>query len=150
MAAPGLCSCTQVFPSRGEPELLSSCSTQASRGSEFSCRGTWALGAQASVVVACRLSCPEKCRIFLDQELNLCPLCWQVDFQPLNLQRSSDNFFLTGFFFFFWCNSIVRNYSGLLNSMNMNYVNPLKHRIFSINASSSTKHSLQLVESVSA
>ena len=59
-------------------------------------------------------------------------------------------FLFNCFFFLFWCNWIIRNYSGLLNSMNMNYVNPLKHSIFSINASYSTKHRLQLVESVSA
>ena len=88
MAAPGLCSCTQVFPSRGEPELLSSCSTQASRGSEFSCRGTWALGAQASVVVACRLSCPVACGIFPDQGSNSYPLHWQADSSPLSHQGS--------------------------------------------------------------
>ena len=43
----------------------------------FSSWGSWAHG---SVVVAHRLSCPEACRIFLDQESdqesNLCPLHW--------------------------------------------------------------------------
>ena len=33
-----------------------------------------------------RLSCPAACGIFLDQGLNLCPLHWQVDSQPLHLQ----------------------------------------------------------------
>ena len=37
-------------------------------------------GTQASVVVACRFSCPKACRIFPDQRLNPYPLHWQVDF----------------------------------------------------------------------
>ena len=32
-----------------------------------------------SVVVAHGLSCSTACGIFLEQELNLCPLHWQVD-----------------------------------------------------------------------
>ena len=35
-----------------------------------------------------RLSCPAACGIFLDQGLNLCPLHWQADSQPLHLQRN--------------------------------------------------------------
>ena len=87
MAALGLCCCTQVFSSRSEPELLSSCGTQASRCSDFSC-GAWALGAQASVVVACRLSCPVACGIFPDQGSNSYPLHWQADSSPLSHQGS--------------------------------------------------------------
>ena len=41
-----------------------------------------------SVVVALGLSCPETCGIFPDQGLNLCPLHWQADSQPLGHQRS--------------------------------------------------------------
>ena len=37
------------------------------------------LGAQASVVVAHRLSCSAACGIFPDQGSNLCALHWQVD-----------------------------------------------------------------------
>ena len=87
MAALGLCCCTQVFSSRGEPELLSSCGTQASGCSDFSC-GAWALGAQASVVVACRLSCPVACGIFPGQGSNSYPLHWQADSSPLSHQGS--------------------------------------------------------------
>ena len=62
------------------------CWTQASPCGGFSCYRVQALGTQASVFVAHRLwstdsvvvahgfSCPLACGIFLDQELNLCPL----------------------------------------------------------------------------
>ena len=36
------------------------------------------------VVVVHGLSCPEECGIFLDQELNLCLLHWQVNSLPLS------------------------------------------------------------------
>ena len=35
-----------------------------------------------------RLSCSAACGIFLDQGLNLCPLHWQADSQPLRHQGS--------------------------------------------------------------
>ena len=89
MAALGLCCCTQVFSSCSEPELLSSCSTQAPHCSDFSCCGAWALDAHASVVVACRLSCPVACGIFPDQGSNSYPLHWQADSSPLSHQGSS-------------------------------------------------------------
>ena len=41
--------------------------------------GAWALGTQASVVVAHGLSCSAACGIFPDQGSNLCPLHWQAD-----------------------------------------------------------------------
>ena len=41
-----------------------------------------ALGTQASVVAVHGLSCSLECEIFLDQELNPCPLCWQTDSHP--------------------------------------------------------------------
>ena len=41
-----------------------------------------------SVVVVHRLSCSAACGIFLDQGLNLCPLHWQVDSNPLHHQGS--------------------------------------------------------------
>ena len=43
-------------------------------------------GERASVVAAHGPSCPTACGIFLDQELNLCPLCRQVDSQSLDHQ----------------------------------------------------------------
>ena len=60
--------------------LFSSCGVWASRCFDFSCSGAWALGAQASVVVAQELSCPKACGIFPEQGSNPCPLCWQADF----------------------------------------------------------------------
>ena len=71
----------------------------------FSCCRVQALGTWASVVAALRLqstgsavvvhrlSWPHSlaCRIFPDQELNQCPLHWQVDSQPLNHQGSPNN-----------------------------------------------------------
>ena len=38
-------------------------------------RGSWPWGAALSSVV-CRLRCSQACAVFLDQGLNLCPLCW--------------------------------------------------------------------------
>ena len=82
------------------------CSAQASHCGGFSCCGAWALGVRASVVVAHGLqqllhmgsvvvarglqstgsvvvahglSCSVVCGIFLDQDLNPCPLHWKVD-----------------------------------------------------------------------
>ena len=48
----------------------------------------WALGAQASVVVAHGPSCSTACGIFPDQGSNPCPLHWQADSQPLRHQGS--------------------------------------------------------------
>ena len=45
------------------------------------------LGTQASVVVACGLSCPVTCGIFLDQGWNLYPLHWQAHFFFNNLKN---------------------------------------------------------------
>ena len=44
-------------------------------------------GVQASVAVVHRLTCPEACRIFLDQGSNPCPLLWEADSQPLDHSR---------------------------------------------------------------
>ena len=75
-------------------------SAQASHCSGFPWRRAQALGARASVVaalgavvVAHGLSCSVVCGIFLDQELNQCPLHWQMDSYPLYHQRSSVLFF---------------------------------------------------------
>ena len=54
------------------------------------CR-TWALGLMGSVIVAHGLSCSTACGIFLDQELNPCPLHWQVNSKPLDHQGSLRN-----------------------------------------------------------
>ena len=74
-----------IFGSAGS-SLLCRCSTPASHCSGFSCCGTQALGAQASVVWAPGLRCSVAHEIFLDQSSNPCPLHWQVDFQPLDHQ----------------------------------------------------------------
>ena len=55
-------------------------------GGRSSCR-VWALGAAASVVVACGFSCTEAYGFFPDQGLNPCPMHWQVD-SSLSHQRS--------------------------------------------------------------
>ena len=46
--------------------------------------GLWS----ASVVEACRLSCPLACGIFPDQGLNQCSLHWQADSLPLGHKES--------------------------------------------------------------
>ena len=56
-------------------------------------RGLWALRLQqlwqeGSVVSRLGLSCPAACGIFPDQGSNVCPLLWQADSQPLDLQGS--------------------------------------------------------------
>ena len=48
-----------------------------------------------SVIVAHGPSCSAACRIFPDQGLNLCPLHWQADSQPLHHQGSPNNFSLS-------------------------------------------------------
>ena len=80
---------------------LSGCSSQTLECVGFSNCGTWArylhlMGCRAagSVVVAHGPSCPAACGIFLDQELNPCPLHWQADFQPLDHQGSPMTRFL--------------------------------------------------------
>ena len=67
--------------------LLSSC-VWVSHCSGFSCCGAQALGNVGSVVVVDELSCPAAFEIFLNQGLNLYPLHWEMDSQPLNHQGS--------------------------------------------------------------
>ena len=50
--------------------------------------GARALGSRVSVVVARGLSCPMTCGVFPDQGLNLCPLPWQADSEPLDHRGS--------------------------------------------------------------
>ena len=89
----GLCCCVRAFSSCGEQELLSSCGVRVSHGSGFSCCGAWALGlcglqylwhegsavvvlrlwSMGSIVAAHGFSCSAAGRIFLDQDLSLCP-----------------------------------------------------------------------------
>ena len=69
-----------------------------------------------SVVVAYRPSRSVACGIFPDQGLNLCPLHWQADSQPLRHQGSPAHFLIKSFFFL------------MLSSMNCLYtldINPL-------------------------
>ena len=61
-----------------EHRLFLSYAARTSRYSAFSCCGAQALGCLGSVVVAHRLSRSKVCGIFLDQELNPCPLYWQA------------------------------------------------------------------------
>ena len=79
------------------------CGAWASHCSGFSCCRAWALGVQASVVVARGLSnagsvvvarglsCSAACGIFPDQGSNPCPLHWQADSSPLHHRGSPPN-----------------------------------------------------------
>ena len=63
MAALSLCCCAQAFSICGEQGLLFIAVRRSHRGG-LSCCGAWALGTQASAVVAHRLSCSAACGIF--------------------------------------------------------------------------------------
>ena len=74
--------------------LCGLCLAGVSRGNSL-VGGAWAFvaehvlqGAQASVTVAHWLSCSAACGILLDQGSNPCLPHWQVNFSPLNHQRS--------------------------------------------------------------
>ena len=97
LAALGLRCCMQAFSSCGERGLLFVVVHGLLIAVASLCCGARALGAWASVVVACGLSCSTACGIFQDQGLNLCPLHWQMDSSPLHHQGSPIFFF---FFFF--------------------------------------------------
>ena len=58
-------------------------SVVASLVADHGLQGEW-----TSIVVAHRLSCPVACRIFPNQGLNMCPLHWQANSQPLDHQES--------------------------------------------------------------
>ena len=79
-----------------------------SRRTGFNSCGAWASVAVArglysagSVVVAHGLSCSAACGIFPSQGLNLCPLHWQVDSQPLHHQRSPTHVYFKLLQYFF-------------------------------------------------
>ena len=60
------------------------CSAQTSQHNGFPCCRAWVLEhagfrSCGSWALKHELSCPEACRIFPDQGLNLCPLHWQAD-----------------------------------------------------------------------
>ena len=76
-------------------QMVSSWNKWASRCSGFFCCRAQALGMQSLVVVTLRLSscgtgpiCSVVRGVFLDQGVNLCPLHWQADSQPLDHQGS--------------------------------------------------------------
>ena len=78
LAARGLPCCMQAFSRCGRRGLCSNCSVWASHcGASLAAEHR--LQSMGSVVVAHELSCSVACGIFLDQELNLCPLHGQVD-----------------------------------------------------------------------
>ena len=88
-----LCRLSLVVPSRGYFLAVSHCSGFSCCGAQalgyigFNGCGTWAQ--QASALVAHGLSCPEACRVLLDQGLfDPCLLHWQADSLPLNHQGS--------------------------------------------------------------
>ena len=95
------------------------CGARASHCSGFSCCGAWALGAQASVVVARGLSscgswalerrlsscgtraCSTTCGVFLDQGLNLCPCIGILN--HCATREVPESIFNKDAFFFFFC-----------------------------------------------
>ena len=93
LAALGLCCCTRAFSSCSEQEplfvavrgpLTAVASPAVEHGPRRPCVSS--CGSWASAAVAHRLSCCAACGILLDQDLNLCPLHWQADSQPLRHQ----------------------------------------------------------------
>ena len=69
------------------------------QGTQASIVAAHGLQSAGSVVVVHRLSGLTARGFFLDQELNLCPLCWEVDSSPLDHQRSPNQFFKKYIFF---------------------------------------------------
>ena len=68
---------------------LSLAVVRTSHCSGFSVAESRLQGARASVGVLYGPSCPEACRILLDQRSNPCPLHWQAESQPLDYVGSS-------------------------------------------------------------
>ena len=90
----GLHCCTQAFSSCSAWDfslqwllLLQSPRASVVAMCRFSSCGSWALELRLSSCGA-RLSCSVACGIFLDQELDPCPLDCKVDAQPLDHQGS--------------------------------------------------------------
>ena len=69
------------------------------QGTQASIVAAHGLQSAGSVVVVHRLSCLSARGFFLDQGLNLCPLCWEVDSSPLDHQRSLIQFLKYIYFF---------------------------------------------------
>ena len=68
--------------------LIVDCGVWASHLSVFSYCGAQAVESPGSVVAVYGLCCSAACGIFPDQGSNPCPLHWQADSKPLNLQGS--------------------------------------------------------------
>ena len=92
LAVVGLHCCTQAFSSCNAWDfslqwllLLQSPRASVAAVGRFSSCGSWALELRLSSCGA-RLSCSVACGIFLDQELDPCPLDCKVDSQPLDHQ----------------------------------------------------------------
>ena len=81
------------------------------QGGQASAAVALELQSTGSVAVACRLSCPMACGIFLDQGLNPCPLHWQVEYQGslihLHLFTFLHLLFITLFTFIITDNSAI-------------------------------------------
>ena len=80
----GLYCCAPAFSGSSEQRVILLCRAQAPHCGGFSCCRARVLGTRASVVAACRLSCPAAWGIFKDQGLNPYPLHWQSDSSPLD------------------------------------------------------------------
>ena len=94
--------CTWAFSICSE-QGLSRCDARASHWGGFSSCGAQAVGSMGFSSCGPWAYYSMACGIFLDQELNLCPLHWQIHSQPLDHQRSPIVFF----FFFFNSNNFL-------------------------------------------
>ena len=82
------------------------CDARASHRGGFSFCGAQAIGSMGFSTCGSWAYYSTACGIFLDQELNLCPLCWQIHSQPLGHQ-GSPIVLLCFFFFFFNSNTFL-------------------------------------------
>ena len=74
-----------------------------------------------SVLVAHGLSCSVACEIFPDQGMNLCPLHWQADSQPLRHQGSP---ILMSLSHLISPATILNETSSIFTSLNMSHFSP--------------------------
>ena len=93
LAALHFCCCAWAFFSCWGWGILSICCLQASHCSGFSCWKAWGLGCKSFHNCGLRTQLPCSMWNLPWQELNLCPLHWQADSQPLDHQGSLTLYF---------------------------------------------------------
>ena len=92
LAALGLCCCTRAFSSYGELGSIFLAGHGLLTVAVSLITEHWFEGAQASVVVAHRLSCPVACGICVPcLKIEPCSLLWKVDSQPLDQQGNLES-----------------------------------------------------------